>query len=262
MLQASLGWAGSVSSAATAALAVVGALAGFVDSIAGGGGLLTLPALLVAGLPPHLALGTNKGQSVFGSGSALVRFARSPLLDRRRARQGFPFALLGAAAGVALVSVVPQRLLTPLVMVLLLAVAVVVALRRTSAPSGPRRSRPAWLAAGIAAALAAYDGFFGPGTGTFLIMAYVALWNDPLDEASANAKVVNFASNLGSLAVFAAQGLVVWAVALPMGLGQALGAWTGAHLTVRRGRGLVRGFVILVSLALVLRLAWQLLTGR
>ena len=262
MPEVSVSWVESVSWAATAVLAFVGAVAGFVDSIAGGGGLLTLPALLVAGLPPHLALGTNKGQSVFGSGSALVRFARSPLLDRRRARQGFPFALLGAAVGVALVSVVPPRVLTPLVMVLLLAVAVVVALRRPPEPTGHRTSRPLWLAAGVAAALAAYDGFFGPGTGTFLIMANVALWHDPMDEASANAKVVNFAINLGSVVVFAAQGLVVWTVALPMGLGQALGAWIGAHLTVRRGRGLVRGFVILVSVALVLRLAWQLLAGR
>ncbi len=247
-----------LSLAALAALSGVAALAGFVDAIAGGGGLLSLPALLAAGLPPHLALGTNKGQSVFGSGMALYRFSRSGLLDRRRARRGAPFALLGAFVGVLLVSRVPSRSLTPIVIALLVAVAAVMIFRRTPRAAGHPRPRPAWLAAAVALLIGGYDGFFGPGTGTFLIMVYAGLFGDALDAASANAKVVNFCSNLASAITFGVTGLVAWNVALPMAAGQATGAWLGAHVTVRRGQGLVRVAVIVVSLALVASLASRL----
>jgi hypothetical protein len=245
-------------------LAAVGAAAGFVDAIAGGGGLLTLPAILLTGMPPHLALGTNKGQSVFGTASSLMRYAHSPLLDRRRAWVGVVPALAGSAAGVLAVRAVSPAALAPLVMVLLAAVALFFLLRhppaRDGAPPAPR-PRPWTLAALVAFALAFYDGFFGPGMGTFLIVIYTVLWRDPLDAASANAKVVNFCSNLAAAVSFAAAGLTVWSVSLPMGAGQLAGGWIGAHLTVRRGQGLVRGAVILVSLALLIRLSWTFLRG-
>ncbi len=245
-----------------AGLAAVGAAAGFVDAIAGGGGLLTLPAILLTGMPPHLALGTNKAQSVFGTAAALLRFAHSPLLDRRRAAIGVGPALAGSAAGVLVVRAVSPAALAPLVMALLAAVAVFFLVRRPAAPAGAApRPRSAALAALVAGALAFYDGFFGPGTGTFLIALYTLLWHDPLDAASANAKVVNFCSNLAAAVSFAAAGLTVWSVALPMAAGQLAGSWAGAHLTIRRGQGLVRGTVIVVSLALVVRLAWSFLRG-
>ena len=247
-----------------AGLAAVGAAAGFVDAIAGGGGLLTLPAILLTGMPPHLALGTNKGQSVFGTASSLLRFAHSPLLDRRRAWIGAAPALAGAAAGVLVVRAVSPAALAPLVMVLLAAVAVFFVVRHPPARDGAQaapRTRPWTLAALVAFALAFYDGFFGPGMGTFLIALYTLLWHDPLDAASANAKVVNFCSTLAAAVSFAAAGLTVWSVALPMGAGQLVGSWLGAHLTVRRGQGLVRGAVILVSLALLVRLGWTFLRG-
>lgn len=242
-----------------AGLTAVGAVAGFVDAIAGGGGLLTLPALLLTGLPPHVALGTNKGQSVFGTAASLTRFARSPLLDRRRAWLGAGPALAGSALGVLAVRSIPARTLAPVVMILLAAVALVFIFRRTPGGSGPPVARGAALTALVASGLAFYDGFFGPGTGTFLIAIYTLAWRDPLDAASANAKVVNFCSNLAACVSFAAAGLTVWSLALPMGAGQLAGSWLGAHLTVRRGQPLVRGAVIAVSLALVARLAWQLL---
>jgi len=242
----------------TVLLVIVAGAAGFVDAIAGGGGLLTLPALLIAGLPPHLAMGTNKGQSVFGSGTALIRYAHSPLLDRTRVIEGFPSALVAGAIGTVMVMQVPPKALSVVVMVLLVAVAIFMIVRKP-APGGQGRIRRAWwVAAIVAAVIAGYDGFFGPGTGTFLIMAYVALWHDPLDAASANAKVVNFGSNLSSVIVFGLGGLVAWKVAVPMAVAQIIGGYAGAHLTVRRGQGLVRWLVVAVSLALVIRMAWQL----
>ena len=248
------------STTTTLLLAGVALCAGTVDAIAGGGGLLTVPALLLAGLPPHLALGTNKGQSVFGSLAATARFARGGLLDRRRAAVGCPFALLGSLAGATLVLSVPPRILRGLVLALLLGAAAFVALRGR-APPGGRPDRPRVgdaLAAAIALVVGAYDGFFGPGTGTFLIVAFVALLGDGLTEASAAAKAVNFASNLAAVVLFALRGAVVWRLALPMAAAQLLGGFAGAHLTVRRGDRLVRRAAVITALAFAAKLAWDM----
>jgi uncharacterized membrane protein YfcA len=274
-----------------AALAGVAFFAGLVDAIAGGGGLLTVPALLAAGLPPHLALGTNKGQSVFGSGAAMVGFWRAGLIDPARARVGFPLGLLGSLGGAALVLAVPAASLKPIVLVLLAGAALFIGLRRSPRPAAsgpapavdgpaqpappatavtapphaapnhtaPNRATTRPLLAGlIALVVGAYDGFFGPGTGTFLIVAFVALLGDGLARASASAKVVNFASNLAALALFAWRGVVVWPVALPMAVGQLCGGWIGAHLAVRRGDALVRRVAVVSALALAVKLALDL----
>ncbi len=253
-----------LSPTALVALTLVSAAAGLIDAIAGGGGLLTVPALLWAGLPPHLALGTNKGQAVFGSGAALARFARAGLIEPARARLGFPLGLLGSLLGAALVLQVSPSALKPLVLLLLGAAALFIGLRRgkpearAAAGLAPPRHGGTWAAGLVALAIGAYDGFFGPGTGTFLIVASVAFLGDDLTQASAGAKVVNFASNLAALALFAWRGLVAWPVALPMAAGQLAGAWLGAHLAVRRGDRLVRGVTVAVALALAAKLAWDL----
>lgn len=234
-------------------------VAGTVDAIAGGGGLVTLPALLAAGLPPALALGTNKGQSVFGAGAALLRFASAGLLDGRVARVTFPAGLLGSLGGAALVLLVPPAALRPVILGLLVAVAAVLALRPPT-PGKPRAGAQRSLAVAFALALGigAYDGFFGPGTGTFLIFGFVILFGAGMAEASADAKVVNFASNLAAVGLFASRGLVAWSVALPMAAGQFLGGLAGAHLAVRGGDRLVRWMVLLVVMALVAKIAADL----
>jgi uncharacterized membrane protein YfcA len=238
--------------------------AGVVDSVAGGGGLITLPALLAAGLPPQLALGTNKGQSFWGSGAALLSYARAGYVRADRAKTTFPLGLVGAALGVWLLMLVPSGFLKPLVLGLLIAVAVFLAFRPKLAPPEGSAARPpvrAALAGLIAFVIAAYDGFFGPGTGTFLILCYVLLLHESLLRASAEAKVVNFASNLASCGLFAAGGFVVWKAALPMAAGQLLGATLGARLTVRRGDELVRRIVMAVVVATCAKLAWDLWGG-
>jgi uncharacterized protein len=244
-----------------AVLTVVSLAAGVIDAIAGGGGLLTVPALLWAGLPPHLALGTNKGQSVFGSFAALVRFARGGLVDAARARITFPLGLAGSIAGAALVLAVPSSALQPVVAALLAFAALFVGLRRTPpvrVADAPPPPHAGWIAGGIALAIGAYDGFFGPGTGTFLIVAFVALLGDGLAHASARAKVVNFASNLAAVGLFAMRGTVLWRVAIPMAAGQLAGGWAGAHLAVRRGDVVVRRAVVVVALAAAAKLLLDL----
>jgi len=240
-------------------LAAAALAAGAVDAIGGGGGLITLPALLAAGLPAPLALGTNKGQGVFGSGAALWRYARAGLVDDRTARVSFPAGLLGSLLGAGLVLLVPPAALRPVVLVLLLLVAVVLAFRPSApAPTAVRRPRRMPVAAAIAVAIGAYDGFFGPGTGTFLIFAFVIFFGARLQEASADAKVVNFASNLAAVALFSARGMVLWQAALPMAAGQFLGGVLGVHLAVRGGDRLVRLVVLAVVAALVGKLGLDL----
>ena len=243
-------------------LAVVAFFAGLVDAIAGGGGLLTLPSLLAAGIPPELALGTNKGQSVWGSGAALRSFWRRGLVDRARARWLFPAGFVGALCGVEMVLHIDKTLLRPVVLGLLLVAAGSIALYRPpTAGSAPRPplARAKFWALMIALSVGFYDGFFGPGTGTFLIVLMVALLRDDLLQATANAKVVNFASNLASVLWFAHAGMVLWHIALPMAVGQLAGGTLGARIAVKEGQLLVRRVTLGVAAALVLKLSLDLL---
>jgi uncharacterized membrane protein YfcA len=221
-----------------------------------------VPALLAVGLPPHLALGTNKGQSVWGSGAAIVRYARAGLLNRRFALLSFPLALIGSASGALLVLRLSPEFLRPLILVLLVVAAIAVALARVPVTTEDRtREASPWLLGGIALGIGTYDGFFGPGTGTFLITAYVLLLGLSFRRASANAKIVNFAANFAALVVFTSQGVVVWSLAVPMLLAQVAGGWTGAHLAVRGGSRFVRVVVFVVALALVAKVARDLIAS-
>lgn len=246
--------------AVIALLTLVAFIAGLIDAIAGGGGLLTVPALLTAGLPPHLVFGTNKGSAVFGSGAAFWRFLRAGLVDGRRARWLFPLGFLGSLAGAALVLMVDPKVLRPLVLVLLLGAGVVVAFVRPPLTSSerPDPTRPLFKAGVIALVIGAYDGFFGPGTGTFLILSFVTVLHLSLQQASANAKVVNFASNLAAVVLFVSRDLVVWKVSIPMAVGQFVGGTVGAGLAVKGGDRLVRRVVLGVVLALVAKLGYEL----
>ena len=242
-------------------LALAAFFAGTVDAIAGGGGLITLPALLTAGLSPHLALGTNKGQSVWGSGAAAITFWRAGRLDLRKARVTFPLALAGATGGVFAVLAVPPGTLKPVVIVLLIAATALLIVKKPEAGTPPTPRARMLISAALALVIGAYDGFFGPGTGTFLIVGFVALCGDAPTAATADAKVVNFASNLASITIFALRGQVVWGLALPMAAAQLCGGVLGARLAVRGGAKLVRGMVVAVSIGLVIKLARELYLG-
>ena len=238
--------------------------AGTIDAIGGGGGLLTVPSLLAVGLPPHFALGTNKGQSVFGSFTAIFRYAHAGLIDRRAARITAPAGFLGSFAGAALVSFMRPDVLRPVVLVMLVVAAVVVAWIRPSPSVGweafKRHAVPA--AAAAALLIGCYDGFFGPGTGTFLIAAWVGLLGVSFTRASADAKVVNFASNLAAVVLFSQRGMIVWVIALPMAAAQVFGGFLGAHIAVRRGDRLVRGVVLVIVFALLVKVARDFYFGR
>jgi uncharacterized protein len=242
-------------------LVVAGFFAGVADAIAGGGGLICLPALLASGLPTHLALGTNKAQSVWGTLAALITFWRADRIDRRAALRNFPVALVGSLLGVALVMRVAPATLRPVVIVLLVAAAVLMLLRKPSRDHDDLHPKHLWIGATLSLVIACYDGFFGPGTGTFLIVGFVVFCGRSIGGATADAKVVNFASNLAAMIVFAIGGKVMWHLAAPMAAAQIIGGVIGARLAIYRGAALVRAMVLAVSSALVIKICYDLITG-
>ena len=236
--------------------------AGFVDSIAGGGGLISMPALLLAGASPVEALATNKLQGTFGSGTAMVAYARA---GRVRPVEQWPMATVSALAGVggALVAhQIPVEVLRWIMPIVLIAVAAFFALKPglTDAPR-PARLHPALFSATLVPAVAAYDGFFGPGAGSFYMLGFVLLGGYGLLQATAHTKMLNFASNLGSLVVFVIGGEIWWAVGLAMAAAQSAGAALGARLAIRVGASLIKPLLVFVSSAMALRLLWQAVFG-
>ena len=245
------------------ALSIVAFLAGFIDAIAGGGGLLSVPALLMAAGNPHIALATNKGQSVFGSFASLVSFHRAGRVDKARALPSFVSAFCGSLIGVRLALRLRPELLRPVVLALLVGVALFFAVRSgrkraTAAGWAVAHRHPVAAAAAIGLVLGGYDGFFGPGTGTFLITLFVTVFGDDLTRATANAKVANFASNLGSVITFALAGLIDLRLALPMAAAQAIGGVVGARAAIRGGERVIRAGVLVVTLAIAARVGWQM----
>jgi uncharacterized membrane protein YfcA len=252
----------NVSLTTIGALALAAFAAGFVDAIAGGGGLVTLPALLGFQLPTHLALGTNKGQAVFGATASVASFARKGAIHRERALPSFVLALFGAFAGAAIQLAVPPKPLRPIALALLVLAAGLVALRPLllrgrAGASDAKVARPV-TAGVIAFALGLYDGFFGPGTGTLLVIAYVTFLGDGMTQASGNAKVANFGSNLASVIVFAVRGTILWRVSVPMAVANALGAALGVRVALKRGDDFVRVVLLVVVIALVVKLGWDI----
>ena len=232
--------------------------AGFVDSIAGGGGLITIPVLLNLGMSPPVALGTNKLQATFGSGSATWHFARAGLIQFRACRLGVGFTLIGAMAGTLLVSRIPATLLGQAIPSLLIAIALYLLFQpRLGDRDLHPRLNADWFHVLFGLGLGFYDGFFGPGTGTFWAMAYVVGLGFNLTRATAHTKVMNFASNVASLAVFVASGQAHFGAGLSMGLGQVLGARLGSRVVIRQGAKWIRPIFIGVVLAITLRLFWR-----
>jgi uncharacterized protein len=246
-----------------AALFGTGLAAGFVDSIAGGGGLLTLPVLLSLGLEPKHALGTNKLQATFGSGSAAFHYAGAGAVPLKDCVRGFLLTLVGAALGTAAVQSISTEVLKRMLPPLLLGIAIYMLVKPQigSNDHPPRMPRSRFdLIFGLV--LGFYDGFLGPGTGTFWTMAFVLALGFNLTRATAYTKVMNLASNLSSLIFFLIAGKIYFIAGLAMGAGQMLGARLGAGLVIKRGTKLIRPIFISMVLLLIVKLLYSsYLTG-
>jgi uncharacterized membrane protein YfcA len=236
---------------------VVALIAGTIDAIAGGGGLITVPALLTLGLPVPLALGTNKFQSSFGSVSASRHFLNEGAVTLNECRFGILMTLVGAFAGAYAVQQIDTRLLAAVVPWMLAAILAYTLLRPAAGiHEGPPRMGTMAFFAVFGLALGFYDGFFGPGTGSFWAIALVLLLGQTFSKATATTKVMNATSNLASLALFILGGHVHYAAGLAMAAGQVVGGRVGAGLVVTRGARFVRPIFIVMATATLARLLW------
>lgn len=239
------------------------ALAGAVDSIAGGGGLITVPTYLAFGLPPGLALGTNKAVSSTGTTLAVWRYARSGAIDWKLARGAVALSAAGSLVGAWLSRFQSRETMTLLLLVVVpLVLALSLRRRQGLLPATRERSRGAvWGAAAMGLALGGYDGFFGPGTGSFLLFGLVQFLHLGMREASATARVINYASNLAALAVFAGSLQVHLPVAAVAASGALAGNYLGSHFVLSRAEKIVRPVFLTVLSVLLLKLIFEQLGG-
>lgn len=241
-------------------LALVGLLAGFVDAIAGGGGLISLPALLSVGLPPINALAVNKAQSWLGTAIAATTYWREGLVAVRPLLPTILATFCGSFCGAFLVQRVDTSRLAVAVPVALIAIAgyFLFAPRLTDADRHARLPFARFVPV-MGAIIGCYDGLFGPGTGSFLTLGFVSLFGLGVTRAAAHTKVLNLTSNLAALSLFVPSGHVVWPAAIAMMAGQVAGGYLGALTGIRFGARLIRPLVVIVSMILALRL---LFTGH
>ncbi len=241
-------------------LCFFGFLAAAVDAMAGGGGLISLPALLLSGIPPHLALGTNKFASTAGSLNSSLMFARSGKTYMPLLKYQIPCTLTGAALGVWCVLQVNSDFLNKIVLILILFVSIYTVKNKNLGLENHFQgltSKSVTIGCFMAFLLGFYDGFFGPGTGSFLIFLFITVYHFDFIVASANAKVLNFISNIVSLVLFACSGNILYQYGIPMALFMILGSQAGTKLALKKGSKLVKPIFITMSFLVAVKLIYQ-----
>lgn len=233
-------------------------LGGFIDAIAGGGGLITLPAIMAMGVPPHLALSTNKLQGVFGSFTATLNFTKKGLIDYKECFVGIVFTFIGAAIGATLILFLNANFLKIIIPFLLIAIFIYTLFMPKIGESdraAKMNERLFYVIFGLI--LGFYDGFFGPGAGSFWMFAMVALIGLNLKKAVAHTKALNFTSNIVALGVFIAGGQILWLVGFLMAVGQILGAYFGSNLVIKKEVKFIRTMFLIVVAATICKLLFD-----
>lgn len=238
-------------------------LAGFIDSVVGGGGLIQIPALfvLLPQLSPAVILGTNKFAAIWGTASATLQYARHVPISWKVVLPAGAMAAAASFVGARTVSLIGNAELKPLILVMMIVVLAYTLWKKDFGKlHAPRLTDRQQLLTGLAlgAVMGFYDGFFGPGTGSFLIFAFVGLFGFSFLAASASAKAVNTITNFAALAYFIANGSVLYAYAIPMAIFNVAGSWLGSRLAIARGSGFVRVLFIIVVTVLIARFGWDI----
>jgi uncharacterized membrane protein YfcA len=237
-------------------------LAGFVDSIAGGGGLISLPAYYLAGLPPVLAAGTNKLSAALGTLVAAIRYGKAKQVQWLMALVSVAGALPGSALGAMLLQVLPEKTMRIIVIGAVPLVAAIV-LRRRDSLNAVKRIPEKWVfpvGFFIGLFIGFYDGLVGPGTGTFLILLYTMIVGIEAVKSSGTAKIVNLASNVAALATLLFNGHVLFLLGLPAALCAMVGGYLGAGLTIKKGTGFIRWMLMAVLALLLAKMIWDVVT--
>lgn len=235
----------------------VALMAGFIDAMAGGGGLLTIPALLLTGMNPVAVLATNKLQACAGSFSASVTMIKKGLIHPKMMKIALLFAFVGSVVGTILVQLSPPEFLQKALPFVIGAVGIYTLFSPNlgKLETTPKMSQKLYERT-IAPLIGLYDGYFGPGTGTFFSLSQVVLRGRDLVQATARAKLLNFATNIASLIFFILGGQVVWVVGLVMMAGQLVGAYLGSHMVVKGGAKFIRPVIVVVCFCMVSKLVW------
>jgi uncharacterized membrane protein YfcA len=234
-------------------------VAGFIDSIAGGGGLITLPALLFAGIPPQLALGTNKLASSLGTGTAVLNFMLNKKMLLKVIAIGIIFSISGSFVGSKTILLLDTYLVGKII-IILLPIGIIATLipRKGETNDNKLTKLDYWLKIPvICLVIGFYDGFFGPGTGSFLTLGFFFFTRMKLVQATANAKVFNLMSNIGSLVAFLLAGKVLFMISIPLALANMTGNYFGSRLAIKKGEGIIRIFLIIAFVLLLGSLIWK-----
>lgn len=240
-----------------ALLTLMCVVSGFVDAIAGGGGLITVPGMLFAGIPPINVLATNKLQSVLGTSMATWNYWRKGHIDWKRNRLSLLVILIASGLGAFAVQLIDTRILSLIVPILLVLMAGYVLLSPRMGDEDAHHRVSSNGYAPIAGGIGFYDGFFGPGTGAFFSTSLVALRGYGLTKATALTKLFNLASNLGSVILFALGGKMLWLLGFCMAGGAITGGWLGSHTAMKFGAKIIRPLLVTISLALTTKLIWN-----
>jgi uncharacterized membrane protein YfcA len=248
-------------------LLAAGALAGWIDAVVGGGGLIQLPALLlVPGMSPVQAVATNKIGSIAGTTASAITYLRKITPDRSATIPAAASAFLGAVLGAKLATLVPAELFTPIILLALIGVGLFTLLNPSLGAdvklrfgeSSKRHHALSWL---IGLIIGVYDGVLGPGTGSFLVIAFVTVIGFSFLQASATAKVINWATNFGALVYFVPDGQVVWLLGLVVAVGNVAGGVFGARTALKKGSGFVRVIFVVVVSAMILKLGFDVVSS-
>lgn len=238
-------------------LCIAGFISAFVDSIAGGGGLISVPAYILSGLSPAYVLGTNKFSASFSSGASSFKFIKSGRINFKLIKYLLPFTFIGAAIGVKTVLSINEDILNVLVIIMVLFIGIYSLFSKSLGVENRFKGiNKKNITSGILLAffLGFYDGFFGPGTGSFLIFGMIKIFGFDFVNSAGNARLMNFASNIISLILFAVSGKIYYAYGLPVAVFMILGARFGTKVALKRGTRIIKPIFITMSLALAFKL--------
>ena len=233
-------------------LFIVALFAAAIDAVAGGGGLLVVPTMLLLGMNPLVTLGTNKLQSCFGTATSSFNYYKNGLLKEKNIYFLISLSFIGSLIGTLLVSQLSNELLANLIPILLISAAIFLILNKGNRLNISKSLMIAFTP--LILIIGFYDGFFGPGTGTFFVLTFLIIKERNLMEATAATKVLNFTSNFASYIVFQTKGFVIIELALIMAIAQIIGAYVGSKLAIKNGEKFVRPVIVLISILLSIRI--------
>lgn len=242
-------------------ICVAGFIGATVDAIVGGGGLITIPALLTAGVPAHFALGTNKFAASMGTISSAHHFYKSGEINFKLLKYLLPLSFIGSAIGSYAVLLLDPSFLRAMIIVMVLIIGIYTLIKKEMGIEDKFTSlsrKKIIFAMILAIGLGFYDGFFGPGTGSFIIFGLIGIMGFDFKKASAHSKFMNFTSNFTALLVFLLNGKILFTIAIPMAIAMMLGGKFGAYLAVKNGAKFIKPVFIIVSFALVVKMGFEM----